>query len=601
MEQSVLSQYARYLHGIEYIAMLDEGIERIKEVASWPDGKLPDETQKIFPAFCEYVAFNMGVKYPFFEALYFFLNNNEVLLFKHICDKDFKGFQLNHDEVFELFRYLGQNKVRDILDLYNKLPSNIYNTILSSLEKEDFSFFSDTLRTDDYSDFSSKLGLLRYILIGQEKGRITDKFHKRHSLRQYSKWFKGCDWESYFVYQNPNCIKKSIKEIISRRILGIDHGIKRSQSIIHKLEYRRTNTLLIKEWIKNIDQNQTFKLYYDGWINKWKSELHNKELFSQKIDNLLLSTDYIVSKCKLMGENIMFMPFYSHPQAVKDYLTRCFEHSNLERWEDIDDNFDEESFGDYMLLMSYKIVEVYNYVSEYLDNEEMKLLKWIINRPINNDKIKYFEVMTDGDKSSVVDEQIQEPQQNNDEDNEINSDHPTQKRDFEVMTDGDKSSVVDEQIQKPQQDNDEDNEINLDYPPQLWSSRRLKLSILQDLVGKKYLPQFFKGGIDNLLYIKYVFFGMGKKPHDKLIFNPKVNKAYLFCFIKYLCGEPFKSSHWSYFEKFIDDERNKALFPANPSSNITKKYEDYKKNFKNTIKTYFGGRELTKEEEEDIR
>ena len=58
MDLSILSQYAHYLHGLEYIAMLDKGIERIKEVASWPEGKLPDEIQKIFPAFCEYVAYS---------------------------------------------------------------------------------------------------------------------------------------------------------------------------------------------------------------------------------------------------------------------------------------------------------------------------------------------------------------------------------------------------------------------------------------------------------------------------------------------------------------------------------------------------------------
>ena len=126
MDQSVLSQYARCLNGIEYIATLDKGIERIKEVASWPDGKLPDETQNVFPAFCEYVAFNMGVKYPFFEALYHFLKNKEVHLFKHICDKDFKGYILTYDEAFEMFLFLKQDKVRDILDTYNKLPINTY-------------------------------------------------------------------------------------------------------------------------------------------------------------------------------------------------------------------------------------------------------------------------------------------------------------------------------------------------------------------------------------------------------------------------------------------------------------------------------------------
>ncbi len=262
MDLSVLSQYTHYLHGLEYIAMLDKGIERIKDVASWPEGKLPDEIQKLFPAFCEYVAFNMGLKYPFFEALYFMLRDKEVLLFKHICDNDFKGSQLTYDEAFELFLLLKQDKVRDLLDSYNKLPSNIYNTILSSLNEEGASQFSEALRTGDYSDFLCKLGLLRYILIDPQKGRVTDRINKRHSLGQYSKWFKGCNWESYFEYQNSKCVRNSIKDIISRRILGINHGLKESHSIIPKLEYRRTKILLIKEWIENLDQIPKNKVYW---------------------------------------------------------------------------------------------------------------------------------------------------------------------------------------------------------------------------------------------------------------------------------------------------------------------------------------------------
>lgn len=276
------------------------------------------------------------------------------------------------------------------------------------MEKEDVSFFSDALRTDDYSDFLCKLGLLRYILIGPQKGRVTDRINKRHSLGQYSKWFKGCNWESYFEYQNSKCVRNSIKDIISRRILGINHGLKESHSIIPKLEYRRTKILLIKEWIENLDLIPKNKVYYDEWINKWDSLLQNVKLCSHKLTKLLLREQAIVSGCKCMSDDIMFMPFYSHPKAVEDYIqystsdkesynhswyskaNEFLQKSEMERWEDIDidDNFDDESFGDYVLLMSYKIAEIYNYVSGFLKNKELELLKWIIDRSNYKDVIR---------------------------------------------------------------------------------------------------------------------------------------------------------------------------------------------------------------------
>ncbi len=149
-------------------------------------------------------------------------------------------------------------------------------------------------------------------------------------------------------------------------------------------------------------------VYYDEWINKWDSLLQNVKLCSHKLTKLLLREQAIVSGCKCMSDDIMFMPFYSRPKAVEDYIQystsdkESYNHSwytkakeflqksEMERWEDIDidDNFDDESFGDYVLLMSYKIAEIYNYVSGFLKNEDLELLKWIIDRSIYKDIIR---------------------------------------------------------------------------------------------------------------------------------------------------------------------------------------------------------------------
>ena len=111
MNKSDLEQYAEYLNSFEYMSFMEEGIQRIKRTASWPDGKLPDNVRDIFPAFCEYVAFNVGTKIPFFEVVSYFVNGREDLLFSYLLSKNFNSKILLYDEAFEFLLMLETNIV----------------------------------------------------------------------------------------------------------------------------------------------------------------------------------------------------------------------------------------------------------------------------------------------------------------------------------------------------------------------------------------------------------------------------------------------------------------------------------------------------------
>ena len=49
--------------------LIDRGTERVNEVASFPTGEIPEQFDKEFSAMCEFLAFDEGIRLPFFKIL----------------------------------------------------------------------------------------------------------------------------------------------------------------------------------------------------------------------------------------------------------------------------------------------------------------------------------------------------------------------------------------------------------------------------------------------------------------------------------------------------------------------------------------------------
>ena len=386
------------------MTLVDDCIKRITNVVEWPEGKLPDQVQHVFPAFCAYVAFNMEIKYPFFEALSFALHGKEVLLFKHICDNDFNSSMLLADEAYEMMMYLGVDEVRTILDIYRSygsLSSDTYISILESLKNKDDSNFSDTICKYDHSDLLCKLGMLRYILFGSKKGTLQETNNIK-----YCNWFTGCNWEDYCKSEeNDACVRRHVSSIIREWVLGITR--RELSSVIEiqeKLRFRRIPNLVKINYELLGSSN---KRYYDGWLEKWISQ-QNPTSNDMEVAKLLIEEIEISSTCQHMANEIMFTPFYNHPKMVEKYLSKIVEtpeqnkylrskaqdflqKSPNERWEDLYLGyvFENERFGDYILVMLYKIAEVFTYVSGIVDVKERELLEWILQRS------SYYNIFTE--------------------------------------------------------------------------------------------------------------------------------------------------------------------------------------------------------------
>ena len=161
-----------YKHYLESIPLNRIGIERLKQVASCPDGKIVDDVQPIFGAFCEFVTFNECVRRPFFKILDHILNSRIVNLFSVLLVKNQEtDLQLTYEEAFDLFLFLGESRVRSILDVY-KFSSITYNGVLDALKAFYYKAFVAALGNADYRDMMSALKELRYILLGKKNYEI---------------------------------------------------------------------------------------------------------------------------------------------------------------------------------------------------------------------------------------------------------------------------------------------------------------------------------------------------------------------------------------------------------------------------------------------
>lgn len=166
---------------------------------------------------------------------------------------------------------------------------------------------------------------------------------------------------------------------------------------------------------------------------------------------------------------------------------------------------------------------------------------------------------------------------------------------FESADNEEKAEIVTQDTTKIQ--SIEVKTVNSSYPTKLTEGR-LRDKILQDVVCKKYLHQWFVPSNDYLSNLAYVFFGEGIMPDSKLIFTG--NKDDLICFIKYLNRDSGSATVWEYFRNYIVDEQGKPVLASNPASNVKDKYGSYKKSFVTTILHLMQQKELPEKWKYDI-
>lgn len=607
MTKGDLEEYAECLSGFEYMSFMDDGIQRLSRIVSWPDGKLPEQVRDIFPAFCEYVAFNVGTKIPFFEAVCLYAEGREDQLFSYLLGKKFTTSILSYDEAFEFLLMLNTKEVRSILEAYGKFPSNAFNGILEACSEVDYDLFKESVKSGDYTDFFSTLYLLRFILIGQYKGRLTHEYHHQE-WSKCSEWLRTGDYGAFFLnYVSEDDFYGKMIENVFAQIIGIDGAVSFSDYATPRPVKSALNSELISDKIMS-----PLQCYYSGFLTEWSQDIQDGNALLEKTNKVVREAKGILQECQSWGAEILEMPVYTHPKAAVDYINEHTEwgvdkslplgntlkilspyfiyRSNRkdrnQRREHLNQaeikervaeflndggiasfkqkaswtSYDKQTIGDYILLHIYWMAEVYNYLSEFIDEEVKNCLMWIIEKSPYR-VIAHFLI---GDAEL-------------------------------------------EDSAEPNQSKESDNEVNSSYPSILQDRKRLHSKTLQDILCKKRLFQWFQNGINDVPYIKYVFFGRGKEPKEKLVYIGE--KKDLVLFVLFLNGGKGKQKVWDYFTESINDKFGKPVFASNPISYakgentppMDKDQPNYEERIRIQIREFVTGRELTKEEEEDIK
>ena len=119
------------------------------------------------------------------------------------------------------------------------------------------------------------------------------------------------------------------------------------------------------------------------------------------------------------------------------------------------------------------------------------------------------------------------------------------------------------------------------------------------MICKKYLPQWFNNKTNDPLYIKYVFFGSGIEPKEKMVFTG--SKTELTIFVLFLSKGYGKSEIWSYFNQYIVDKNGKPVFAKNARSNVKENLLDAEDRMRQALMEMAGNNKLSKEIFEDLK
>ncbi len=150
-----------------------------------------------------------------------------------------------------------------------------------------------------------------------------------------------------------------------------------------------------------------------------------------------------------------------------------------------------------------------------------------------------------------------------------------------------------------QKQDDTNDEVNENYPSFLRKGR-VRLPWIQKSLCVHHLRKWFEFTVDDIPYIKYVFFGNGTEPKEKLRFKSG-NKTELITFILFLSKGYGKIEIWNYFNQYIVDKKGNPIFGKNPRSNVKDNLLDVEGKVRQTIIELLGNKKLTKEEEEDLK
>lgn len=368
---------------------VDLGIGRIRKLLCWPEEHEPSALALYLPCLFEYIAFSEGVVIPFFQVLHANLKKHIYSLYVYLRDngKEPESF-LTHDEAFDFLCTLGHTDTRNIIDHYNRLPSNVYTSVINSIQAQDKTAFIAALKGTDCQDLMGVLWTMRYLLFGIQSEKDVRIIKRGKRIQLENLWLTDTGLAPFF----RNIPKEEEERFAEERIkllCGFD-----TKSIARR---QRIGTQQYDS--RAVAQTKPYLHYIDSERKSWKqflSEPENNETTSTALSS-------ITYNCKLQAYKILLSALRSHKDAIEQRLGNpggnTFTAAIEQKWEDEDWDYVElecQDFLDFINLSLQQMKSAYLIVEGFLNKEDKDLLNWIVS------------LYTDDEQQVIIAEEYQE-------------------------------------------------------------------------------------------------------------------------------------------------------------------------------------------------
>lgn len=338
------------------ITTLNVGINRLRYALDIPKYGMEGERGELFYSFCDYVAFLEGLQRPFFTIVGKILSDRYCDLFKSLESNQERYKQLTAKEVFLLFKWLGINIFKEILDIYNKFPSNFYSQLVKSFKKDDLSSFERTLDQCDCIDFIKTLWMLRFILFGIDGNLTFENIHHSKNL-----WLDIPSYKYLFV-KLAEKDEEAYERIVMKRLAGGKFKLSKKYRLYDSFE--------------DIEDSETYA-YFDPTISK---KLKNA-LSDYKGDKLIGGRNNDLYTIHDLGVQLTLLVLKDCPYDD----IRAIASESIKKIELVAEPIKAFTFRHYIIGMAHYILTVYYNIESILSADEKSLIKRLLTQALGVD------------------------------------------------------------------------------------------------------------------------------------------------------------------------------------------------------------------------
>lgn len=381
---------------------VNKGIERLAKVYCWPNApSITDEDKFEFGALCEFVIFKEFIMTPFFRTLLRYLYKHTAKLYSYLSSFPVdKTRMLTYKEAYIFMRDLGVDKVMQIFEQVS-CPTHVNNSIVASLEEENYKMFLSALEKADFTKLMQVLWVMRYILLG-EKGdwnNINPSIPHLKLLPYLPRWIDNFDnYRPYFEVHDDD----DEAVLLDERIIGMVNGRLRRK--------RRPNRIssLSNESNEVIEENNKIELerFFDESLFKtqWKELLTEYTDNSDSlISNNRVNTAYIESLAKLILARNIFLH--------KKYVMEKYGITSSEVFDDHQNSIDilyankieTKDLGRFILYYTYEMLDIYYKLEDILPEKKSfdRVKTYALRNNIEIDKEKILNKIHDDRLSQI--------------------------------------------------------------------------------------------------------------------------------------------------------------------------------------------------------